>query len=152
VAIRNYYRVSLLFCPADDKALDPGGGHADGLVIKKDPAYLRMTKFFGKLFLINLAAPLAMEGMLAFFMESVFLGLWLRAGHPGDLLVVPAHYTLLVMTWGALIFTPVVLACQGRSYWVFRKRLSRSSIGPVDAIPTAIPPAVPSASLAAGQP
>src|SRR5450432_1469918 len=75
-------------------------------LVKKDTAYLRMTKFFGKLFLINFAvgvvtgivlefqfgmnwsaysrfvgdvfgAPLAMEGLLAFFMESVFLGLWL---------------------------------------------------------------------------
>jgi cytochrome d ubiquinol oxidase subunit I len=74
--------------------------------VKKDQAYLRMTKFFGKLFLINFAvgvvtgivlefqfgmnwsaysrfvgdvfgAPLAMEGLLAFFMESVFLGLWI---------------------------------------------------------------------------
>lgn len=74
--------------------------------IKKDPAYLRMTKLFGKLFLINFAvgvvtgivqefqfrmnwsaysrfvgdvfgAPLAMEGLLAFFMESVFIGLWI---------------------------------------------------------------------------
>ena len=68
--------------------------------------YLRATKFFGKLFLINFAigvvtgivqefqfgmnwssysrfvgdifgAPLAMEGLLAFFMESTFLGLWI---------------------------------------------------------------------------
>ena len=68
--------------------------------------YLRATKFWGKLFLINFAvgvvtgivqefqfgmnwsdysrfvgdvfgAPLAMEGLLAFFMESVFLGLWI---------------------------------------------------------------------------
>ena len=75
-------------------------------LIGKDPAYLRMTKFFGKLFLINFAvgvvtgivqefqfgmnwsaysrfvgdvfgAPLAMEGLLAFFMESTFLGLWI---------------------------------------------------------------------------
>jgi len=74
--------------------------------VKKDPEYLRMTKFFGKLFLINFAvgvvtgivqefqfgmnwsaysrfvgdvfgAPLAMEGLLAFFMESTFLGLWI---------------------------------------------------------------------------
>jgi hypothetical protein len=74
--------------------------------IKKDLAYLRMTQFFGKLFLINFAvgvvtgivlesqfgmnwsaysrfvgdvfgAPLAREGLLAFFMESVFLGLWI---------------------------------------------------------------------------
>jgi cytochrome d ubiquinol oxidase subunit I len=67
---------------------------------------LRATKFFGKLFLINFAigvvtgivqefqfgmnwstysrfvgdifgAPLAMEGLLAFFLESTFLGLWI---------------------------------------------------------------------------
>ncbi|MEV5502321.1 cytochrome ubiquinol oxidase subunit I [Nonomuraea fuscirosea] len=68
--------------------------------------YLTLTKFFGKLFLINFAmgvvtgivqefqfgmnwseysvfvgdvfgAPLAMEALLAFFMESTFLGLWI---------------------------------------------------------------------------
>ena len=41
-----------------------------------------------------------------------------------------AHYTLTVMTWVALIFTPVVLAYQGWTYWVFRKRLSRADIAP----------------------
>lgn len=74
--------------------------------VKKNPVYLRMTKFFGKLFLINFAigvvtgivqefqfgmnwsdysryvgdifgAPLAMEALLAFFLESTFLGLWI---------------------------------------------------------------------------
>jgi cytochrome d ubiquinol oxidase subunit I len=74
--------------------------------VKKDPLYLRMTRFFGTLFLINFAmgvvtgivqefqfgmnwsdysrfvgdvfgAPLAMEGLLAFFLESTFLGLWI---------------------------------------------------------------------------
>lgn len=68
--------------------------------------YLRLTKFFGKLFLINFAlgvvtgivqefqfgmnwseysrfvgdvfgAPLAIEALLAFFLESTFLGLWI---------------------------------------------------------------------------
>ncbi|MEW6060137.1 MAG: cytochrome ubiquinol oxidase subunit I [Actinomycetota bacterium] len=68
--------------------------------------YLRMTRFWGKLFLINFAlgivtglvqefqfgmnwstysrfvgdvfgAPLAIEGLLAFFLESTFLGLWI---------------------------------------------------------------------------
>lgn len=68
--------------------------------------YLRATKFFGKIFLINFAmgvvtgivqefqfgmnwstysrfvgdifgAPLAVEGLLAFFLESTFLGLWI---------------------------------------------------------------------------
>ena len=39
-----------------------------------------------------------------------------------------AHYTLVVMSWVALIFTPVVLAYQGWTYWVFRQRLTRSDI------------------------
>ena len=38
------------------------------------------------------------------------------------------HYTLVVMSWVALIFTPVVLGYQSWSYWVFRKRLTRSDI------------------------
>ncbi|MBF9129572.1 cytochrome ubiquinol oxidase subunit I [Plantactinospora sp. S1510] len=71
-----------------------------------DPRYLRLTKFYGKLFLINFAmgvvtgivqefqfgmnwsdysrfvgdvfgAPLAIEALLAFFLESTFLGLWI---------------------------------------------------------------------------
>ncbi len=71
-----------------------------------DDAYLRLTKFFGKLFLINFAmgvvtgivqefqfgmnwatysrfvgdvfgAPLAIEALVAFFLESTFLGLWI---------------------------------------------------------------------------
>src|SRR5512142_2145453 len=72
----------------------------------KIDAYLRLTRFFGTLLVINIAigvvtglvqefqfgmnwgqysrlvgnifgAPLAMEGLAAFFLESVFLGLWL---------------------------------------------------------------------------
>ena len=75
-------------------------------VTKKKPIYKAMTKFWGVLFLINFAvgvvtgivlefqfgmnwseysrfvgdifgAPLAMEGLMAFFLESVFLGLWI---------------------------------------------------------------------------
>ena len=71
-----------------------------------EPAMLRLTRFFGTLLLINVAvgvvtgivqefefgmnwsaysrlvgnifgAPLAMEGLLAFFLESTFLGLWI---------------------------------------------------------------------------
>jgi cytochrome d ubiquinol oxidase subunit II len=33
-------------------------------------------------------------------------------------------YTLRIMTIVALIFTPLVLAYQGWTYWVFRKRVS----------------------------
>ncbi|GLX00929.1 cytochrome d ubiquinol oxidase subunit II [Microtetraspora sp. NBRC 16547] len=35
-------------------------------------------------------------------------------------------YTLKVMTWVAAIFTPVVLGYQAWTYWVFRKRLTRT--------------------------
>jgi len=75
-------------------------------VVTKKDRWLKLTKFFGKLFLINFAlgvvtgivqefqfgmtwsaysrfvgdvfgAPLAMEGLAAFFVESTFLGLWI---------------------------------------------------------------------------
>jgi cytochrome d ubiquinol oxidase subunit II len=47
-----------------------------------------------------------------------------------------AHYTLVVMSWVALIFTPIVLGYQSWTYWVFRKRLTGSSIGPAGHAPT----------------
>ncbi|WP_326558354.1 cytochrome d ubiquinol oxidase subunit II [Micromonospora sp. NBC_01796] len=37
-------------------------------------------------------------------------------------------YTLKIMTWVAVIFTPVVLAYQGWTYWVFRRRISVANI------------------------
>ena len=75
-------------------------------VVTGNTAWYRLTKFFGKLFLINFAigvatgivqefqfgmnwseysrfvgdifgAPLAMEGLFAFFFESTFIGLWI---------------------------------------------------------------------------
>lgn len=75
-------------------------------VVKKDEMYKKMSKFWGKFFLINFAvgvvtgiiqefqfgmnwsdysrfvgdvfgAPLAIEALLAFFMESTFIGLWI---------------------------------------------------------------------------
>jgi cytochrome bd ubiquinol oxidase subunit II len=38
------------------------------------------------------------------------------------------HNTLVVMTWVAVLMTPVVLVYQSWTYWVFRKRLSTSDI------------------------
>src|SRR5665647_850932 len=38
------------------------------------------------------------------------------------------HYTLTVMTWVAVVLTPVVLAYQAWTYWVFRKRISTADI------------------------
>ncbi|TKR22230.1 cytochrome d ubiquinol oxidase subunit II [Cellulomonas hominis] len=37
-------------------------------------------------------------------------------------------YTLTIMTWVAVILTPVVLLYQGWTYWVFRKRVSAEHI------------------------
>jgi len=75
-------------------------------VVTGNPSWYRLTRFFGKLFLINFAlgvatgivqefqfgmnwseysrfvgdifgAPLAFEGLIAFFFESTFIGLWI---------------------------------------------------------------------------
>ena len=40
------------------------------------------------------------------------------------------EYTLTVMTWVAVIMTPIVLIYQGWTYWIFRKRISTSMIPP----------------------
>ncbi|HEY8479123.1 MAG TPA: cytochrome d ubiquinol oxidase subunit II [Spirillospora sp.] len=37
-------------------------------------------------------------------------------------------YTLKIMTWVALVFTPIVLVYQGWTYWVFRRRIGTSHI------------------------
>ena len=48
-------------------------------------------------------------------------------------------YTLKIMTWVAVLFTPIVLMYQGWTYWVFRKRIATHHIPvpPVEAEPTA---------------
>jgi cytochrome d ubiquinol oxidase subunit II len=58
-----------------------------------------------------------------------FACLWpdVLPGRGGNSLTVHAasssHYTLVVMTVVALIFTPIVLAYQAWTYWVFRARI-----------------------------
>jgi cytochrome d ubiquinol oxidase subunit II len=46
-------------------------------------------------------------------------------------------YTLKIMTWVAVVFTPIVLIYQGWTYWVFRKRLT------VEHIPAVVAASVP---------
>ena len=89
-----------------------------------NPEYLRMTKFWGKLFLINFimgvatgivqefqfgmawseysrfvgdvfGAPLALEALLAFFVESTFLGLWIAV--VGSLF--SAYFIIVANSW-----------------------------------------------------
>ncbi|MEZ0052882.1 cytochrome d ubiquinol oxidase subunit II [Mycobacterium sp. MAA66] len=44
-------------------------------------------------------------------------------------------YTLKVMTWAALICTPVVIGYQSWSYWIFRQRISADQIPPSIGLP-----------------
>ena len=99
--------------------------------------YLRLTRFFGELFLINFAigivtgivqefqfgmnwssysrfvgdifgAPLAIEGLLAFFLESTFLGLWIFGWgrlRPGIHLA-----TIWIVAFGTAISAYIILA------------------------------------------
>jgi cytochrome d ubiquinol oxidase subunit II len=53
-----------------------------------------------------------------------------------------SDYTLRVMSWVAVVMTPFVLAYQGWTYWVFRRRIGRESI-PAAAAP--VGPVGPSA-------
>lgn len=108
-------------------------GFETAWVRTRNEDYLRLTKFFGKLLLINFAigvvtgivqefqfgmnwsdysrfvgdvfgAPLAIEGLLAFFLESTFLGLWIfgwdklpRALHAACMWIV--HLGTLFSSW-----------------------------------------------------
>ncbi len=99
--------------------------------------YLRATRFWGKLFLINFAigvatgivqefqfgmnwsdysrfvgdifgAPLAMEGLLAFFLESTFLGLWIFGW---DRLAPKLHLACIwIVSMGTLLSAYFILA------------------------------------------
>src|SRR6476646_561988 len=99
--------------------------------------YLRLTRFFGALLVINVAigvvtgivqefqfgmnwgaysrlvgnvfgAPLAMEGLAAFFLESVFLGLWLFGW---DVLPRRVHrFTIWMVALGASLSAEFIMA------------------------------------------
>jgi cytochrome d ubiquinol oxidase subunit II len=54
-------------------------------------------------------------------------------------------YTLTIMSWVALAFTPIVLAYQAWTFWVFRRRVSPSDIpAPTGLAPATAAPAVES--------
>ncbi|GAA4264984.1 cytochrome d ubiquinol oxidase subunit II [Frondihabitans peucedani] len=38
------------------------------------------------------------------------------------------HYTLALMSWISLVFVPLILGYQGFTYWIFRKRVTRSVV------------------------
>jgi cytochrome d ubiquinol oxidase subunit II len=79
-------------------------------------------------------------GFGAFTIVSAVLAVWFAlfpfvmpsTGDPAGSLTIEnassTDYTLTIMSWAALIFLPLVLAYQGWTYWIFRKRITRSHI------------------------
>ena len=85
-----------------------------------------------------------------------------------------SHYTLTVMSWVAVAFTPIVLLYQGWTYWVFRARITGDAVLPAvlrpkngsgggpgglgapavgsDVVPSATPSAAPGATPSATTP
>ena len=105
MAVRGNGALPLSVRAADTWALLAAGHHGDGLCHDRQEIYKDMTRFWGKLFGINFAlgvttgltmefefgtnwsyyshyvgdvfgAPLAIEGLMAFFLESTFIGLF----------------------------------------------------------------------------
>ena len=149
--------------------------------------YFRATKFFGKLFLINFAigvvtgivqefqfgmnwssysrfvgdifgAPLAIEGLLAFFLESTFLGLWIFGW---DRLSKKAHLaTIWLAAIGTLLSAYFILAAnafmQHPVGYVFNPDTGRAELKSIVAVLTqttavsAFFHTIPSAFLTAG--
>jgi cytochrome d ubiquinol oxidase subunit II len=45
------------------------------------------------------------------------------------------RYTLKIMTWVVVVFTPVVLAYQAWTFWMFRRRIGRKDIPAATGLP-----------------
>jgi cytochrome d ubiquinol oxidase subunit II len=67
---------------------------------------------------------------------ALFPGVMPASNDPANSLTIvnasSSQYTLEIMSWVALIFLPLILAYQGWTYWIFRKRVTREQI-PVEA-------------------
>ncbi|MDR7111157.1 cytochrome d ubiquinol oxidase subunit II [Microbacterium trichothecenolyticum] len=86
-------------------------------------------------------------GFGAFTIVTAVLAVWFAlfpyvmpsTGDPAGSLTIEnassTDYTLTIMSWAALIFLPLVLAYQGWTYWIFRKRVTRSRIEKAAAAP-----------------
>ncbi|KQP70365.1 MULTISPECIES: cytochrome d ubiquinol oxidase subunit II [unclassified Microbacterium] len=86
-------------------------------------------------------------GFGAFTIVTAVLAVWFAlfpyvmpsTGDPAGSLTIEnassTDYTLTIMSWAALVFLPLVLAYQGWTYWIFRKRVTRSRIEKAAAAP-----------------
>jgi cytochrome d ubiquinol oxidase subunit I len=113
-------------------------------VVTDNPAWYRMTRFFGKVFLINFAigvatgivqefqfgmnwseysrfvgdvfgAPLAMEALVAFFLESTFIGLWIFGWNRIPKLLHLASIWLVALGVNLSAFFIIAANCSRRS-------------------------------------
>ncbi|WNM25396.1 cytochrome d ubiquinol oxidase subunit II [Demequina capsici] len=84
---------------------------------------------FGKAFIAN---AVVIVGAVVLIFGSMYPDVMPSSIDPAYSLTVDnassTDYTLTVMTWVAVIMTPIVLAYQAWSYWVFRRRISTDHI------------------------
>lgn len=77
-----------------------------------------------------MAATIALAVLTLF--ASLFPEVMPASNNPTNSLTIEnassSPYTLQVMSWTALIFLPLILAYQGWTYWIFRKRVTRRHI------------------------
>lgn len=80
--------------------------------------------FFGTAVTIGLAVMMLFTALFPDVMPSSLNSAWsLTTTNAAS-----TPYTLHIMTWVALVFTPLVLLYQSWSYWVFRKRISTDDV------------------------
>jgi cytochrome bd ubiquinol oxidase subunit II len=79
-----------------------------------------------------IGSAITMAGVVAFLFACIFPNVMPSSTIADATLTIrnasSTEYTLTVMTWVAVILTPVVLVYQSWTYWVFRRRLSPSQI------------------------
>ncbi|MBG6238255.1 cytochrome d ubiquinol oxidase subunit II [Mycetocola sp. CAN_C7] len=77
-----------------------------------------------------MAATIAFAVLTLF--AALFPGVMPASNDPANSLTIAnassSPYTLEVMSWTALVFLPLILAYQGWTYWIFRKRITRSTV------------------------
>ena len=91
--------------------------------------YSSLKGRFGWAFIAN---AIAIVAAVVLIFGSMYPDVMPASNDPANSLTVDnassTDYTLTVMTWVAVIMTPVVLAYQAWTYWVFRRRLSEEHI------------------------
>jgi cytochrome d ubiquinol oxidase subunit II len=79
-----------------------------------------------------LASAITLAGVVVFLFAALYPYVMPSSIDPAASLTITnassTEYTLRIMTWVAVVMTPIVLLYQSWSYWVFRKRLNPNQI------------------------